>query len=321
MNATDPNQPRADFDALLGRVDADEAEALRRVWDLMGPDDPVPGPAPDATEAALQRFQQAAQTPPPGPSHVSDRQPKRSRRQRAGRGLWVAGALTVVLLAVGLGWRTNEVYRAPLGETLSATLPDGSTVELNSGTAMQYTQRLFGARTVQLAGEAFFDVISDSQPFVVETFNAEVRVLGTQFNVRARADQGTTVALTEGRVALTAEGDADSAITMAPGETYRIGRARSGDAVAPEPYVQPIDDAVAWRRGDLVFKGMPVGAMLDEMERRFDVEIEAPTTVRQRDLTFVVRRPANAEAALRDLATALSLQYQPTATGFALLNN
>jgi len=186
---------------------------------------------------------------------------------------------------------------------------------------VQYTQRLFGARTVQLSGEAFFDVVPGSRPFVVQTFNAEVRVLGTQFNVRARADQGTTVALTEGRVTLAAESAPDDAITMAPGETYRIVRARAGVAVTPEPQLEPVDDAVAWRRGDLVFKGMPVGAMLDEMERRFDVEIEAPDAVRQRELTFVVRQPANAEAALRDLATALSLQYQSTSTGFALLTN
>ena len=38
---------------------------------------------------------------------------------------------------------------------------------------------------VRLTGEAYFDVVEEDAPFVVETFNAEVRVLGTRFNVRA----------------------------------------------------------------------------------------------------------------------------------------
>ncbi len=318
MNATNPNQPRADLDALLRQVDEDEAAALRRVWDLAGPRDPVASPTPDATEAAFQRFQQAAQAPRPAHKRLTDRTVARPQRRRMGRAVWMAVAATVVLLAVGLNWRTTATFQAPLGETLAATLPDGSTVELNSGTRIQYAQRVFGARHVQLSGEAFFAVVSDAKPFVVETFNAEVRVLGTQFNVRARVDRGTTVALEEGQVALAAHTMPEAVITMAPGETYRVASTYGQVAILPEAQVQPLDDALAWRRGDLVFKDMPVGAMLDEMARRFAVRIEAPTSVRERALTFVLRQPTDAEAALRDLATALSLHYQPTPEGFAL---
>ena len=101
---------------------------------------------------------------------------------------WAVAASIVLLIAVGAGfWLQPTTLTAPTGERLAATLPDGSTVELNSGARLSYARAFGGkARTVRLTGEAFFDVAHDAQkPFMVKTFNADVTVLGTRFNVRA----------------------------------------------------------------------------------------------------------------------------------------
>ena len=73
-------------------------------------------------------------------------------------------------------------------ESKTVLLPDQSTVRLNAGSFFTYDAATWDdARTVELHGEAFFDVKKNGVPFTVTTSNSRVQVLGTTFNVRARA--------------------------------------------------------------------------------------------------------------------------------------
>ncbi|GAA0195780.1 hypothetical protein GCM10009122_60060 [Fulvivirga kasyanovii] len=67
-------------------------------------------------------------------------------------------------------------------------LPDGSVVYLNHHSAVDYDKD-FEARTIEVTGEAFFEVTKANIPFVVKTAHGEVRVLGTEFNVKTAADE------------------------------------------------------------------------------------------------------------------------------------
>lgn len=66
------------------------------------------------------------------------------------------------------------------------TLPDGSVATLNKKSALTYPKNLEGrTRTVQLKGEAFFNVAADKQkPFIVNVSNVIITVVGTSFNVK-----------------------------------------------------------------------------------------------------------------------------------------
>ncbi len=75
-------------------------------------------------------------------------------------------------------------------------MPDGSTVWLNAGSKLNY-DKSFGTklREVTLTGEAFFDVVKNpDQPFVIHTHRIDVKVLGTQFNVKSYPGEKTTEA-------------------------------------------------------------------------------------------------------------------------------
>lgn len=78
-------------------------------------------------------------------------------------------------------------------EIREITLPDGSTVRLKAGTNIAYAIEEFKqVRTISLDGEAFFTVKRDEDhPFVVETKDMTVMVLGTEFNVEAWSDRPT----------------------------------------------------------------------------------------------------------------------------------
>lgn len=76
-------------------------------------------------------------------------------------------------------------------QPLNYTLPDGTKVNLNRGSKISYPNAFEGkTREVTLQGEAFFDVAHDAQhPFIIHAQGADIKVLGTSFNVNAYSKQ------------------------------------------------------------------------------------------------------------------------------------
>lgn len=81
----------------------------------------------------------------------------------------------------------SEVY-APRKSKLKMKLPDGSTVWLNADSRLSYSES-FGRknRNVRLEGEGYFEVEHGEHPFVVQTDSAQIKVLGTKFDIKITA--------------------------------------------------------------------------------------------------------------------------------------
>lgn len=118
-------------------------------------------------------------------------------------------AVVVLLICVtfSLYYRSNypKVITASTlyGEKKFITLPDGSTVVLNSLSSISYPKKMKGnVREIILEGEALFDVIKNTEKtFVVKSRDLEVKVLGTKFNVSAYTeDEEIITSLYEGSV-------------------------------------------------------------------------------------------------------------------------
>jgi ferric-dicitrate binding protein FerR (iron transport regulator) len=86
-----------------------------------------------------------------------------------------------------------------------ATLPDGTEVTLNHNSILKYP-KIFASnvRAVRLQGDAYFDVAHDlSKPFVIQTKNIQIEVLGTSFYLNAKNEQPTVEVFVEtGKVAI-----------------------------------------------------------------------------------------------------------------------
>jgi ferric-dicitrate binding protein FerR (iron transport regulator) len=242
--------------------------------------------------------------------------PPRARRRRAGSRSWrwTAAAIGLALL-IGIGYVLRPItVRAPHGHFAEATLPDGSNVHLNSGSTLTYRAGFFGTRSVSLDGEAFFDVVPDEDAFVVETFNARTTVLGTQFNVRARSDEGTpvtTVVVASGRVQVASRKGLE-AVLLTSGEQSIV---RASSMPSP-PSTIVVARELAWRHGGLFFSDEPFRVIFAEIERRFDVEIEAPLDVRMQPFAIYLQDPSSAEDVLANLTQAEGLRFRETANGF-----
>ncbi|HMB90081.1 MAG TPA: FecR domain-containing protein [Rhodothermales bacterium] len=286
-------------------------EKLARVWQLAEGADPfqaVPPPHPDRIDAIQATLERAALADRPALRLI------RTRRMRP----WMAVAASIVVLAlVGLGWWLQPVsHTAPVGETLAATLPDGSEVQLNSNSTIRYP-RSFGqnVRTISLEGEAFFDVQRSEIPFVIETFNSNVKVLGTSFNVQAwRGRQpSTVVTVVTGIVEVTPRRTPDAAIRLTAGQHTNV----SDNVMGPTPPAEAhLDQATAWRTGQFIYYNQPLGVMFDEIEHRFNLTIEVPPSIRARRQNFIKHEVESAESLLSDLCQSVKLRYRPTANGY-----
>ena len=181
----------------------------------------------------------------------------------AGASLTAAAAVAVVLW---LGQPQNQFRRlaTTVAQRQEITLADGTHAELNAQTALVVELKADERRVRLASGEAFFHVSKDpARPFFVETPNGSVRVTGTQFNVRTDPLAGLEVTVLEGSVQVRpGEGTAPLALTA--------GDQLTGDRqhVAVQTLsAGALNDALAWRRGEIVFNGTPLRDALARFAR------------------------------------------------------
>lgn len=178
-------------------------------------------------------------------------------------------------LADGVTARALEEIVTDRGEKVRVTFSDGTNVMVNSATAIRFP-KAFRAdrREIYLDGEAYFEVAHNpDQPFIVHIGDAEVEVLGTEFNVRGwKEDAGVEVVVSGGSVsvkshALDAGGESD--VILTEGMRTKVAR---GAAPGQPDHVQALH-YILWTSGGIHFDGVPLHRVMRDLERQFNVEI------------------------------------------------
>jgi len=191
--------------------------------------------------------------------------PRLSKRLTSPVGrLVVTAALAASLLgALALGYSQREPrYATDIGEQMSVQLDDGSTLRLNTDSRVRV--RFTGqVRRVHLDhGEAFFQVAHDSQrPFLVQAGSAQVRAIGTRFDVR-RDGQTVRVVLTQGVVKVDSWRAPETAVTLKPGQAVNLAAGQLARAETVDSQA-----AVSWTQGQLTFHDRPLSEAVAEVNR------------------------------------------------------
>lgn len=194
--------------------------------------------------------------------------------------LWAVATLIPVLLGVyfyvdnrSAGHTMIEVV-VPNGEQREIILPDGSQVWLNAGSTLQYAKQFNGdSRLIQLTGEACFSVVkNEKKPFIVKTAHLSVKVVGTEFNVRAYASENrTTTTLNTGKVQvqlLSSHTTQEKTYKLEPNQQLvyqNNGEVQVEDVIA--------DEVTDWRNGTLLFDSLLFPEMVQLLERHFGVAV------------------------------------------------
>ncbi len=157
------------------------------------------------------------------------------------------------------------------------TLPDGSVVALNSNSKLVFQRNFKGnTREVTIYGEAFFDVKHDaSKPFIINAGNAQVKVLGTSFNVKAYPEtESVEVVVATGKVLVTGktgiEVNDNHPILLVQGEKGIV--ANNGSIPAKMENTNP--NYLAWKTLDFVFNEIPLHDVIACLENTYHIDIE-----------------------------------------------
>lgn len=193
------------------------------------------------------------------------------------------------------------------GETKYLLLPDSSEVWLNAGTTLRYS-KAFGEedRVVLLDGEAYFSVIKNAEkPFIVRTKQLSVKVLGTEFNVKAYPnDERMITALTTGKVEIEAE-DRET-WTLTPNQ--QMSYANQGASV--EITEISSEETRAWVNGQLIFIRSPFNEIVKTIERHFNVTITSQIKIpSSKQYTVKFLKNENLEDVLSVLGEMIGFTY------------
>lgn len=151
-------------------------------------------------------------------------------------------------------------YCTATGETRNVQLADGSTVTLNSQTALNVNLQDDLRQVHLVQGEAYFEVQRNpNRPFVVEGHYSQTRVVGTRFSVREN-DRTDTVTVVSGVVEVSR--DQQQPAVLHANDQIAV------DATNSSPIEQVSATATsAWMKGHLLVDNAPLSEVIAELSR------------------------------------------------------
>jgi transmembrane sensor len=254
------------WQAWMGETPAN-ARAFARLEEVSLALRALPAPAiPTTGELARDRYD--ASVP------LRDWHPRRSRWP------WITVALAALVAGFAftlLLWRkpAPDVFSTAVGETLSVTLSEGSTIALGGDTRIEVELSKTGRNIELEKGEALFTVAKDAKrPFKVHVGDATIVAVGTAFNVQRNSDR-IVVSVTEGRVLV------EPTVHLLPVavlqslepklRTIRLDAGQqtiTGSTGIQEPTkVEDPAAAVSWQTGRLAFRLQPLHYVLEDVNR------------------------------------------------------
>lgn len=227
--------------------------------------------------ATVLRSDEMARLTVPGALEKSSRQSKVRRlifRYAAAIAAVVVAGVSGVLVEKELSYREMvaqiNVLEVPAGQRMSITLNDGTQVQLNGNSRIEYPV-VFARdqRRVKISGEAFLEVTHDeNHPFVVETFASEVEVLGTRFNVYTDESLGHfATTLVNGKVRVTTNDETAEQVVLSPNEMVRL--------MDNHLVVTKVDaeDMISWIEGYINLADNDFEALMHIFENAYGVKI------------------------------------------------
>jgi transmembrane sensor len=177
----------------------------------------------------------------------------------------------------------NEGYGTGIGETRVIHPGDGSTITMNTNSALVVIYAPPAREVYLLRGEASFSVARDpSRPFYLHAGKRVLEASAADFNVRLLSPERMELTVSDGRVRVVPV--ADVSFRADPARVPPIARRESLVYEQEIAMIQPqeetvrrlepaeLDAHVAWQRGMLVFQGEPLEQALAEVDRYANVD-------------------------------------------------
>ncbi len=181
------------------------------------------------------------------------------------------GAMIYYLADSGLLNRKITISASADQRNISVDLPDGSHVFLNRNSRLTYPSGFRkDSRMVKLTGEAYFDIAPDaSKPFIIDAGNANVRVVGTSFNViTENTESSVEVYVKTGKVLLS-DKTGEKSVMLDPGFVGSLNSEKLIKSINTDP------NYLAWNTGKLVYKNQKLEVVFKDLKKVYNMDIIA----------------------------------------------
>ncbi len=215
----------------------------------------------------------------------------------------IAASLTIFIsIAAFCRFYTTSMH-ATSGQKLLCELPDGSSIQLNAGSSVEYKPYWWSfERELLFEGEGFFEV-KKGERFAVLSDLGRTEVLGTSFNIYSRADKYEVYCKT-GKVAVYSN-KSGKKVELTPKMLASVNETHIGVGTEVEE-----GDAMGWSINVLSFKSDLLSDVFSEIERQYDVEIELDPLIKSKRYTAYYKKPDNIEDLLTLICQTFGLKFE-----------
>ncbi len=237
--------------------------------------------------------------------------------------LRVAAAIAILAFGSWAFWLTtlNKTldagqFATNTGQIEQITMKDGSVITLNANSSVEYkvTQK---SREIKLQGMAHFEVVKNpNAPFVIESNNNKVTVLGTGFDVQSYSGKPLQVTVNHGKVKVEKLSNSTTLESVILTKGMRVREnLNQANAADKRSQIFAVDsnvnlEAVKWESGNLIFTNAPIADVVNAIETRYSKKLQASNQTSDLQFTGVFKNTDEFSTVVKTIEIALGLQFE-----------
>ena len=237
--------------------------------------------------------------------------------------LRVAAAIAILAVGSWAFWLTtlNKTldagqFATNAGQIEQITMKDGSVITLNANSSVEYkvTEK---SREIKLQGMAHFEVAKNpNAPFVIESNNNKVTVLGTGFDVQSYSGKPLQVTVNHGKVKVEKLSNSTTLESVILTKGMRVREnLNQANATDNRSQIFAVDsnvnlDAVKWESGNLIFTNAPIDDVVNAIETRYGKKLQTSTQNSDLQFTGVFKNTDEFSTVVKTIEIALGLQFE-----------
>lgn len=197
----------------------------------------------------------------------------------------------------------------PRGGEYNLTLSDGTKVAMNASSTLRYPINFQeDVRRVELKGEAYFDVSKQYRndkriPFIVETDQQKLEVLGTSFNVNSYGKTIETT-LVEGSVKVSFD-NGQSHVLRPNQQAIYMRESKSTAITNVDPFY-----VIAWKNGSFAFEDASIEEVMESVARWYDVDVVFKDDLKNKRFSGMISRFEDMEKLLQSVELTGSVRFE-----------